>query len=56
MAMAVNMICLQPSKAACHLVFPFSMWVNIFSITTMESSTKIPTTSDKAISDIIFSE
>ena len=55
-AMAVNIICLQPSIAARNLVFPFSMCVNMFSMTTMESSTRIPTTNDNAISDIMFSE
>src|SRR5574344_462605 len=56
MATAVKPISERPSTAAFFLFFPISMCRCIFSNTTMESSTKIPMTSDRAKRVIIFSE
>ncbi len=53
---AVNPISLLPSNAAVTLSFPISMCRKIFSNTTILSSTKIPTTRDKANKVIKFKE
>src|SRR5690606_11031856 len=53
-AETVKPISFAPSKAARTLSFPISIWRWMFSITTMASSTKIPTTNDKPKSDIRF--
>ena len=47
-AKAVKPISFLPSKAACLLFFPISRCLNIFSSTTIESSTRMPITKDIA--------
>src|SRR5690606_28388781 len=53
-ALTVKPISFAPSNAARTLFFPISIWRWIFSITTMASSTRIPTTRDNPNKDIRF--
>src|SRR5690606_29777237 len=53
-AETVKPISFAPSKEARTLFLPISIWRWIFSITTMASSTRIPTTNDNPKSDIKF--
>src|SRR5690606_8474117 len=54
-AVTVNPISFAPSNAARTLFLPISIWRWIFSITTMASSTTIPTTNESPNSVIRFS-
>ena len=56
MAKAVKPISLRPSRAAVRLSLPISRCRLMFSKTTIESSTRIPTTNESAMSVIILSE
>ena len=47
-AITVSTISFEPSKAARTLFLPISIWRCIFSKTTIASSTKIPTTNERA--------
>ncbi len=56
MATAVKPISERPSSAALRLSLPISRWRVMFSSTTIESSTRIPITSESAISVSRFNE